>query len=252
MLIENTLFGTVDKVNDAVTLLQANEPPDGYYVAFSGGKDSVVILDLVKRAGVKFEAHYNYMTVEPPELLEFIVTEYPEVVFEYPKTTMYDLIIYNHIPPMRTARYCCRALKVDGGAGRVKVTGIRREESRYRSSRKEIEDGGKLINPIVSWKVGDIWEYIKKFKVPYCKLYDEGRQRIGCIFCPNASKEQLQDDLKRYPQFRNYFIAALDKVIDIQETAGKVSKHKTGAEWFDAWICRDNKKNKPQNSASLF
>lgn len=241
MLVENTLFGTVDKVADAVNLLRDNEPAEGYYVCFSGGKDSVTVLDLVKCAGVKFDVHYNFMTIEPPELLEFIVTEYPEVEIIYPETTMYDLIIYHHIPPMRTARYCCRSLKVDGGAGRVKVTGIRRQESRYRTSRNKIEQGGNLINPIVDWSVADIWEYIKKFGVKYCKLYDEGRERIGCIFCPNASRAQLQDDLKRYPQFKNYFVAALDKVISIQKKAGKISKYKTGAEWFAAWICRDKK-----------
>ena len=72
MLIENTIFGTVDKVADAIALLKKYEPAEGYYVCFSGGKDSVVILDLVKRAGVKFEAWHNIITIEPPELMKFI------------------------------------------------------------------------------------------------------------------------------------------------------------------------------------
>lgn len=49
MLIENTLFGTVDKVQEAIELLKEHEPPDGYHVSFSGGKDSCVIYDLVKK-----------------------------------------------------------------------------------------------------------------------------------------------------------------------------------------------------------
>jgi len=59
MLCEDTLFGRVDKVLLAIKRLQLNEPPDVYYVALSGGKGSSVALDLCKRAGVKFDAHYN-------------------------------------------------------------------------------------------------------------------------------------------------------------------------------------------------
>jgi phosphoadenosine phosphosulfate reductase len=64
---ENRLFDDHEALEwKAIELLQDNCPPDGYYVAFSGGKDSTVILDLVKRAGCKFDAHYNVTTVDPP------------------------------------------------------------------------------------------------------------------------------------------------------------------------------------------
>ena len=67
MLIEQTLWGTIDKVQVAIDRIKTFEPPEGYYVAFSGGKDSVVILDLVKRSGVKFDAHYNITGIDAPE-----------------------------------------------------------------------------------------------------------------------------------------------------------------------------------------
>ena len=79
MLIENTLFGTTDKVAEAIQLLREHEPPEGYYLCFSGGKDSVVIYDLAVKAGVKFDAHHNVTTVEPPELMKFIRDHYPNV-----------------------------------------------------------------------------------------------------------------------------------------------------------------------------
>lgn len=67
-LHEITLFGELDRVQLAVNRLRLNEPKEGYYVAFSGGKDSCVILDLVKKAGVKYDAHFNITTVDPQNL----------------------------------------------------------------------------------------------------------------------------------------------------------------------------------------
>ena len=60
------------KVELAIERLKAFEPPDGYYVAFSGGKDSQCIYHLCQIAGVKFDAHYAITSVDPPELVRFI------------------------------------------------------------------------------------------------------------------------------------------------------------------------------------
>ncbi|GAH60807.1 unnamed protein product, partial [marine sediment metagenome] len=54
------------KVEEAIEFLQENEPVEGYYLAFSGGKDSVVIYDLAEKAGVKFDAHYCVSPIDPP------------------------------------------------------------------------------------------------------------------------------------------------------------------------------------------
>lgn len=94
MLIENTLFGEVDKGQEAIELLKEHEPPEGYHVSFSGGKDSCVIYDLVKKAGVKYDVHYSLTTVDPPELVYFIQKEYPEVweARNIPKLSMWQVI----------------------------------------------------------------------------------------------------------------------------------------------------------------
>lgn len=241
MLLENTLFGTVDKVADAIKLLQQHEPPEGYYVCFSGGKDSVVILDLVKRAGVKFEAWHNIMTVEPPELMQFIFKEYPEVQHHHPPKSMYQLIKYYGYPPLRQARYCCSKLKATGGKGRVKVTGVRAAESSQRATHPQIEPafgGGLFIKPIFFWSTYDVWQYIRKYHVKYCKLYDEGFKRIGCILCPFSNAEEVARSLERYPQFARYYLTACRAGFK-NRPAQSNFKCKTGDELFAFFINRD-------------
>lgn len=132
-LVEETLFGKVDKVETAIKRLQAFEPEnDAYYLAFSAGKDSQCVYELCKMAGVKFDAHYSVTSVDPPELMRFIKKQYPDVEWEYhywndgkpehyypdgrPRNiTMWNLIADHTIPPTRQARYCCSQLKEVGG-----------------------------------------------------------------------------------------------------------------------------------------
>ena len=135
MLIEQTLFGEWNKVEKAVQTLKDFCPEEGYYVAFSGGKDSVVIKALCDMAGVKYDAHYRITSVDPPELVRFIKTSYPDVSLDYPRyedgsvATMWNLIPQKKIPPTRLVRYCCAVLKESGGDGRMTVTGVRWAES---------------------------------------------------------------------------------------------------------------------------
>ena len=58
--------------DNAMNVLHEYEPAEGYYVAFSGGKDSIVMLDLVRRSGVKHDAHMNITSVDPPELTAYV------------------------------------------------------------------------------------------------------------------------------------------------------------------------------------
>lgn len=108
--LSNVMF-LDEKIERAVKILKENEPPEGYFVAFSGGKDSIVVYDIVKKANVKHEVHFHVSTVDPPELLQFIREYYPEVVWDRPKYNMLQLIEKNRMLPMRTLRFCCRYLK---------------------------------------------------------------------------------------------------------------------------------------------
>lgn len=135
-----------DKVELAVRRLKAFEPEEGYYVAFSGGKDSQCIYHLCQMAGVKFDAHYNVTSVDPPEVVRFIKKNYPDVHFDYPRdkdgkvVTMWNLIQRKQMPPTRLARYCCEWFKESSGKGRLTVTGVRWAESANRAATHDAVD----------------------------------------------------------------------------------------------------------------
>lgn len=128
-----------DKVQVAIDRLKTFEPPEGYYLAFSGGKDSVAIKALADMAEVKYDAHYNLTSVDPPELVQFIKT-FDDVQIDRPmdkdghQITMWNLIPKKKMPPTRTVRYCCKELKEMGGKGRMVITGVRWAESTNRKN----------------------------------------------------------------------------------------------------------------------
>ena len=146
-----------NKVETAIKRLQAFEPPEGYFLAFSGGKDSQCVYHLCEMACVKFDPVYSVTSVDPPELVRFIKEHYPDVKFQRqywndskpehhysdgrPKPiTMWSLIADHTLPPTRKVRYCCSALKETGGQGRVVVTGVRWAESANRKNTHDVVD----------------------------------------------------------------------------------------------------------------
>lgn len=134
-----------EKVFKSLERLKAFEPEEGYYLAFSGGKDSVVCKALLDMAGCKYDATYRVTSVDPPELVRFIKNEYPDVKREVPRysdtgkpITMWNLIPKKLMPPTRLVRYCCQFLKESGGDGRMTVTGVRWAESSNRQQNQGI------------------------------------------------------------------------------------------------------------------
>src|SRR5574343_38654 len=227
----------------AILLLQQHEPPDGYFLAFSGGKDSITIYDLAIRAGVKFSEHFHMTTVDPPEVLQFIRDNYPDVIWDRPKKSMFKIIVEHGTPPTRFRRYCCRELKEIGGKGRTVILGIRAAKSSRRKKRKPYEestiDKGKFfVNPILSWSDSDVWSYIRRRNLKYPSLYDTGRTRIGCILCPLQSQKGRIRDLEDYPKFGKAYLRAFKRMLERIESEGKSNPcgWKTPEEVMDWWI----------------
>lgn len=151
-MIEQLNINGKSKVDVALERIKTFEPIEGYYLCFSGGKDSVVIKALADMAGVKYDAHYNITSVDPPELVRFIKDKHPDVCMDYPRDkngnviTMWNLIPKKKIPPTRIMRYCCEHLKEAGGQGRFVITGVRWAESVRRAKTRaglEIDNGKK-------------------------------------------------------------------------------------------------------------
>lgn len=104
---------TLDELTDAaIALLREHEPEDGYYGCFSGGKDSVVIKELARLAGVRCDWYYNVTTADPPELTQFIKQVHPDVVWQRsrkPGTIFQQMITRGY--PSRVSRWCCAVFK---------------------------------------------------------------------------------------------------------------------------------------------
>lgn len=234
-----------EKIDHSIALLKKAEPmafeysDKGFFLAFSGGKDSQCLYHIAKQAGVKFEAHYSLTTQDPPELVKFIKRQYPDVVIDRPKMNFRQLCLKKGLLPTRTSRFCCADLKETNGANTVTLTGVRRAESARRSKRNEFEVsnhkysgtidqfnrvretdfaciGGKdkiIINPIIDWTDDDVWDYLNNVaKVPHCELYDEGWKRIGCIFCPMARKSEWTAYEQRYPKYKEALLRLIHRL----------------------------------------
>jgi len=228
--------------NITIKRLKEFEPDEGYYLAFSGGKDSIVLKDLANRSGVKYDAHYSVTTIDPPELVYFIRQYHSDVQWEHPEKAFLTQLVKRGFP-RRQGRWCCEEYKERGGSGRLVLTGIRASESVRRGKRKMVEScmsdpSKQFVHPIIDWTERDIWKYIRKHGLPYCELYDQGWRRIGCLFCPMAYHKQRQREVRLYPRYAAAFRKAFCKLYERRRAAGaeSINRWSDGNEMFEWWI----------------
>lgn len=133
----------------------------------------------------------------------------------------------------------CKQLKEGSGKGRFVVTGVRWDESArrkisraglelHRSVNKRIcEDpdnpanaemarycptaGEHVLNPIIDWTTEDVWEFIRKYELLYCELYDKGHKRLGCIGCPMSTNQKKE--LEKNPKYKQAYLRAFGRMI---------------------------------------
>lgn len=102
-------------------------------------------------------------------------------------------------------------------------------------SRKEVEMCYKrnktLVNPIIDWEDSDVWNFIRKNKISYCSLYDEGFHRLGCIGCPMARQKSRERDFIRWPKYKKAYLNAFEKMISERERRNRRKDN-----WKESWM----------------
>lgn len=265
------------KIDHAVGTVEAFLSRTGKvpYVSFSGGKDSTVLLDIVRRfVDRDIKAVFCNTGNEYPEIVRFVrSTEnvtiirpgitVREVIGKYgfpliskeqahgirqAKTTKSERLLsirlhgtdakrgytsgkiadrwqYLIKQPFMVSEQCCDFLKkrpfakYNKQTGEVPILGIMAGESDLRKLQyirrggcNSFQNNHIASYPISIWTDADIWAYLRKFKVPYCELYDKGHTRTGCMFfgfgahIEKISRFELLYDLhpKAYNVFMNY------------------------------------------------
>lgn len=208
------------KIDCAIRLLKAyDDPKNPLEIAYSGGKDSDVILQLAKEAGINFRAIYKNTTIDPPGTIKHVQDMGVEI--RRPEKTFAQLVAEKGMPN-RLRRFCCDVLKEFKISDNV-VVGVRREESPKRAARyKEPtvcrvygrDCHSEQILPILEWTTLDVAEFLQDRKIQCAPVYydEQGRfhpeRRLGCIGCPLASKEHRLTEFTTYPGIVKLYIRA--------------------------------------------
>lgn len=263
--MEDKVQYSIAQIRKAEKLALAMQP-DGLWVGFSGGKDSQVLLELVKMAGVKYRAVYNVTTNDPPENVYFIRNNYPEVEFNIPKNNFYKIVERKGLPT-RLRRFCCDELKESGGIVYVVLTGVRSEESVTRkgydevaiySKRKEHKGRKKhtleqiienehrcikgkdkvMVYPILGWTEEDVWQFHRERNLPRNICYDISG-RVGCMFCPYSSKREIEYYEKQYPLFKRNLLIHFSRFL----AKRRKKEFETVEEYYEWWKSKESVKD---------
>lgn len=210
------------KIRFAIKLLQ-NIPQDGpIEVSYSGGKDSDVILQLTKEAGIPFEAIYKNTTIDPPGTIHHAKEMGATII--RPKQT-FAQIIEDKGFPNRWRRFCCGVLKEYKIHDRA-IQGIRRCESNKRAEMyKEPEmcrlyphgEKVRVYYPILEWTDQDVETFIKDRGIKVAPVYydEEGNfhveRRLGCIGCPLANLHTRMEQFKKWPGILKLYLRSGDR-----------------------------------------
>lgn len=234
------------KIDCSIKLLRAvqkSRPNEIIEVAYSGGKDSDVILQLAKEAGINYEAIYKNTTIDPPGTIKH-AQEMGATILQ-PKKTFRQLIEDKGFPS-RFRRFCCSELK-EYKVRDVCIIGVRREESKKRADRYKEPTECKIyskkervsaIYPILEWTTKDVADFLQDRRIKCAPVYyDENGmfhadRRLGCMCCPLTSKKKRIDEFKMYKGMVRFYIKAGQKYFDTHPNSKIHNKFEDAIELF--------------------
>lgn len=92
------------------------------------------------------------------------------------------------------------------------------------------------INPIIDWEDRDVWDFIKGNSIPYCSLYDEGFERLGCIGCPMARRAGREREFARWKKYKNAYLLSFEKMIKARINKNMPCSWETSIDVYNWWM----------------
>lgn len=191
--LKEKMLHSIQLLRKAERIALSYDNENGFYLAFSGGKDSQALYHITQLAGVRFHGHMNLTSVDPPEVIRFVKNNYPEVELIKPKKSIFQIAVEKQILPTMRVRWCCAEYKETAGAGKVTLIGIRKAESARRAKRNEVE----ISNRKFSGTLESLDEYRQELKAKRARRKSQKNgvnitnadqeQTLGCI----SGKESL-------------------------------------------------------------
>ncbi|ADN51252.1 phosphoadenosine phosphosulfate reductase family protein [Vulcanisaeta distributa] len=207
-------------------------------VSYSGGKDSLVALDLVARTGVKFYILFNDTGLEPLESydnVKEVAKFYNAELIIASAGDKYWRAIREFGPPARDYRWCCKVIKLGPitdemlrrfPMGFISVVGQRAFESFQRAKMPRVSVSrwvtkDIVVAPIQDWTALEVWGYILLRNLPYNKAYEYGFDRLGCVICPANELGEFEIVRRRYPGIYMRLREVLKEFSTSQELPGE-------------------------------
>jgi len=226
-----------------------------FAVSLSGGKDSVVTLNLVRQIIPVFDSIWMNTTIDFPETEIFVkelVREWDLKLFELKPEKDFFTLCDELGPPSKFMRWCCKTTKfapfnqfIDRQYEKNVLTasGVRKNESLSRGQYEPIQVNETipkqiLFFPILEWNSLQVWLYMFWKQIPINEVYKKGYSRIGCWLCPEKTlrefkkmeithpelTDKLYIYLKKYA--KNTEITDLEKWIESGKWRYRVSRYK--------------------------